>query len=215
MAVAKGAVEEARARDGGRLVRVAAQRITQTAPAHGSRRYLQEFCARFPYDETPDQAGAIEATLDDLAARRPMDRLVCGNVGFGRTQVALPPPSPPRSMADRQPSSLRRRCSRASTHRTFASASPACPSALANSRGWSARRKARGQERPCRGRHRHCRWHPCRLGQDREFKDLGLVVVDEEQHFGVGHKERLKELRSEVHVLTLSATPIPRTLQLR
>ena len=197
----------------GELIRVAAQRMTRRAAPPPEGLY-DEFCARFPYDETQDQGNAIEATLDDLAAGRPMDRLVCGDVGFGKTEVALRAAFVaamngkqtaivvPTTLLARQHTRISRALRRpAGAHRP----------ALAHGRRGRA---ARGEEGARRGRRRHRHRHACGARQDREFKDLGLVVVDEEQHFGVGHKERLKELRAEVHVLTLSATPIPRTLQL-
>ena len=190
----------------GELIRVAAQRMMHAAPRLTVPEGLyDEFCARFPYDETPDQASAIEATLDDLAAGRPMDRLVCGDVGFGKTEVALRAAfaaaingkqtvdhradDPARAPAHQElPRSLRRPAGALS----------------ASSRAWSARPTQREVKKGAAdgaidivvGTH-------AVLGKTVSFKDLGLVVVDEEQHFGVGHKERLKELRAEVHVLTL------------
>ena len=153
--------------------------------------------------------------LDDLASGRPMDRLVCGDVGFGKTEVALRAAFCAAINGKQVASSRRRRCSRASTTRPSASASPACRFASAGCRAWSARRRrARPRRTSPKAASRLSIGTHAVLGKGVSFKDLGLVVIDEEQHFGVGHKERLKELRAEVHVLTLSATPIPRTLQL-
>ncbi len=159
---------------------------------------------------------AIEATLDDLGAGRPMDRLVCGDVGFGKTEVALRAAF---AAGDQRQADRDRRADDAARAPALTpisrSASPACRSGSASSRAWSA---PPSSARPRRGSPKASvdivvGTHAV-LGKTVGFKDLGLVVIDEEQHFGVGHKERLKELRAEVHVLTLSATPIPRTLQL-
>jgi hypothetical protein len=123
------------------------------------------------------------------------------------------PPSSPPWKASRWRSSCRPRCWRASISRPSPSVSPACRSWCAGLAlvGEGTRRDEEGHRRR-HGRHR--RRHACAAGKSIKFKNLGLLIVDEEQHFGVKHKERLKELKSDVHVLTLSATPIPRTLQL-
>ncbi|MDE3176468.1 MAG: DEAD/DEAH box helicase, partial [Pseudomonadota bacterium] len=200
----------------GELVRVAAERLTRPAarlvPAEG---LYDEFCAKFPYDETEDQTRAIEATLDDLAAGRPMDRLVCGDVGFGKTEVALRAAFAAaiggKQTAVVVPTTLlARQHFRNFTHR-FAGL-PVRIGQLSRMVGAAEQREvkkglAEGAIDIVIGTH-------ALLGKTVSFKDLGLVIIDEEQHFGVAHKERLKELRAEVHVLTLSATPIPRTLQL-
>ncbi len=174
-----------------------------------------EFAARFPYDETDDQLNAISAVLDDLALGRPMDRLVCGDVGFGKTEVALRAAFAV-AMAGRQvavvvPTTLLAR----QHHRTFAERFKGLPVKVAQaSRFVGAGDMKAVKEGLADGTVDIVVGTHALLGKDVRFKDLGLVVVDEEQHFGVNHKERLKELRAEVHVLTLSATPIPRTLQL-
>ena len=200
----------------GELIRVAAQRMTHAAPRLTVPEGLyDEFCARFPYDETQDQANAIEATLDDLAAGRPMDRLVCGDVGFGKTEVALRAAFAaaingkqtaivvPTTLLARQHTKIfRERFSGLPVR--IGQLSRMVPAA--ESRETKEALAAGGVDIVV-GTH-------AVLGKSVSFRDLGLVVVDEEQHFGVGHKERLKELRTEVHMLTLSATPIPRTLQL-
>ena len=200
----------------GELIRVAAQRMTHAAPRLTVPEGLyDEFCARFPYEETQDQASAIEATLDDLAAGRPMDRLVCGDVGFGKTEVALRAAFAAaingKQTAIIAPTTLLSRQHTQNFRDRFASL-PVGVGQLSRMVGAAESREvkkglAEGSVDIVIGTH-------AVLGKTVSFKDLGLVVVDEEQHFGVGHKERLKELRSEVHVLTLSATPIPRTLQL-
>ena len=198
------------------LVRVAAQRLTRAAPRLAPPEGLyDEFCARFPYDETQDQAQAIEATIDDLSAGRPMDRLVCGDVGFGKTEVALRAAFAAaingKQTAVVVPTTLLAR----QHYKNFLQRFAGLPirighmSRMAHAVELRDTKKglADGSVDIVVGTH-------AVLGKAVQFKDLGLVVIDEEQHFGVGHKERLKELRAEVHVLTLSATPIPRTLQL-
>jgi transcription-repair coupling factor (superfamily II helicase) len=200
----------------GELIRIAAARqlrpATRLAPPDG---LYDEFCARFPYDETPDQASAIEATLDDLNSGHPMDRLVCGDVGFGKTEVALRAAFVV-AMGGKQtaivaPTTLLARQHSKNFTVRFAGL-PVRIRQLSRMVGAAEQREvkkglAEGEVDIVVGTH-------AVLGKTVGFKDLGLVVVDEEQHFGVAHKERLKELRAEVHVLTLSATPIPRTLQL-
>jgi transcription-repair coupling factor (superfamily II helicase) len=198
------------------LVRVAAQRLTRAAARLTAPEGLyDEFCARFPYDETQDQEQAIQATLDDLAAGRPMDRLVCGDVGFGKTEVALRAAFAAaingKQTAVVVPTTLLAR----QHFRNFQSRFSGLPvrvgqlSRMVNAAEQRETKKglAEGGLDIVVGTH-------AVLGKTVEFKDLGLVIIDEEQHFGVAHKERLKDLRAEVHVLTLSATPIPRTLQL-
>ena len=200
----------------GELIKIAAARLLREAPrltvAHGM---YEEFCAGFPYDETEDQETAINAVLDDLGSGRPMDRLVCGDVGFGKTEVALRAAFIT-AMSGRQvavvvPTTLLAR----QHYKTFAERFRGFPVKVAQASRLipSAELKlvkqglAEGQVDIVIGTH-------ALLGKAIKFKDLGLLVVDEEQHFGVAHKEKIKTLRAEVHVLTLSATPIPRTLQL-
>ena len=200
----------------GELIRVAAQRMMHAAPRLTVPEGLyDEFCARFPYEETPDQESAIQATLDDLAAGRPMDRLICGDVGFGKTEVALRGAFAAAINGKQTviiaPTTLLARQHTKNFRDRFAGL-PVGIGQLSRMVGAAETREvkkgaAEGAIDIVVGTH-------AVLGKTVSFKDLGLVVVDEEQHFGVGHKERLKELRSEVHVLTLSATPIPRTLQL-
>ena len=198
------------------LIKIAAERLLKQAPRlippEGA---YDEFCARFAYDETEDQQNAIDATLDDLAAGKPMDRLICGDVGFGKTEVALRAAFVAaingKQVAVIVPTTLLAR----QHFKNFSERFAGLPIRVAQaSRMVSAAEMkatktglADGQVDIVIGTH-------ALLGKGVAFKDLGLVIVDEEQHFGVGHKERLKDLRAEVHVLTLSATPIPRTLQL-
>ena len=174
-----------------------------------------EFCARFPYDETQDQAAAIEATLDDLSAGRPMDRLVCGDVGFGKTEVALRAAFGA-AINGKQTAIVAPTTLLARQHaKNFAARFVGLPVRIGQlSRMVGAAEQRETKKGLAEGAIDIVVGTHALLGKTVSFKDLGLVVIDEEQHFGVGHKERLKELRAEVHVLTLSATPIPRTLQL-
>ena len=198
------------------LIQIAAARQLHDAPKLPPTEGLyDEFCARFPYDETEDQQAAIDAVLEDLAKGRPMDRLVCGDVGFGKTEVALRAAFAAalngKQVAVVVPTTLLAR----QHYRTFAARFSGLPvkvaqmSRMVTSADLKAAKlgAASGDIDIVVGTH-------AVLGKTVTFKDLGLVIIDEEQHFGVAHKERLKEMRAEVHVLTLSATPIPRTLQL-
>ena len=200
----------------GHLIRIAAERQMRPAPVVTPPDGLYgEFSARFPYDETDDQLAAIEAVTEDLAAGRPMDRLICGDVGFGKTEVALRAAFLAAmegfQVAVVVPTTLLAR----QHFRTFSQRFAGLPvtvrqaSRLVGAKELSETRKglADGTVDIVVGTH-------ALLGSSISFKNLGLLIVDEEQHFGVKHKERLKELKSDVHVLTLSATPIPRTLQL-
>jgi transcription-repair coupling factor (superfamily II helicase) len=198
------------------LLRIAAARQTRDAPRLVPPEPLYEaFCASFPYDETEDQAATIEAVLDDLASGKPMDRLVCGDVGFGKTEVALRAAFVAaingKQVAVVVPTTLLARQHAQNFTARFAGL-PVKVAQLSRMVGTTELKAvkagiASGEIDIVVGTH-------ALLGTQAAFKDLGLVVIDEEQHFGVKHKERLKELRAEVHVLTLSATPIPRTLQL-
>jgi len=198
------------------LIEIAAQRMLRQAPKLCAPEGLyDEFCARFPYDETEDQLQAIDAVLDDLASGRPMDRLVCGDVGFGKTEVALRAAFCAaingKQVAVVVPTTLLSR----QHYKTFTTRFAGLPIRVAQlSRMVGAAESREAKKDIAEGRVEIVIGTHALLGKAISFKDLGLVIIDEEQHFGVGHKERLKELRAEVHVLTLSATPIPRTLQL-
>jgi transcription-repair coupling factor (superfamily II helicase) len=198
------------------LLRIAAARKLRDAPKLVPPQGLyEEFCARFPYDETDDQKTAIDAVLDDLAAGRPMDRLICGDVGFGKTEVALRAAFAAalngKQVAVVTPTTLLAR----QHFKTFSERFRGFPVRLGQaSRLVSSAELHRVKEGIRDGSIDIVIGTHALLGKSVAFKDLGLVVVDEEQHFGVAHKERMKELRTEVHVLTLTATPIPRTLQL-
>ncbi|GAB5506335.1 MAG: transcription-repair coupling factor [Rhizobiaceae bacterium] len=200
----------------GQLINLAAERETRGAPVLTPPDGLySEFAARFPYDETEDQQNAIDAVVDDLSNGRPMDRLICGDVGFGKTEVALRAAFVAvlggLQVAVVVPTTLLAR----QHFKTFAQRFAGLPvkvrqaSRLVGSKELAETKKglADGTVDIVVGTH-------ALLGASVTFKNLGLLVIDEEQHFGVKHKERLKELKSDVHVLTLSATPIPRTLQL-
>ncbi|MBI5516472.1 MAG: transcription-repair coupling factor [Deltaproteobacteria bacterium] len=175
----------------------------------------QEFEATFPFEETPDQARAIEDVLRDLQTPTPMDRLVCGDVGFGKTEVALRAAFHVASQGA-QVAVLCPTTVLAQQHfNTFAERLRSYALELAVLSRFASpqeqrdtlRRLKEGRVDVVVGTHRL-------LSRDVHFKDLGLLVVDEEQRFGVTHKERIKQLRAQLDVLTLSATPIPRTLQM-
>ena len=199
-----------------KLIKVAAERAVRNgevfAPPEGS---YDEFCARFPYAETDDQTVAIADVIEDLAAGKPMDRLICGDVGFGKTEIALRAAfvvaMSGKQVAVIAPTTLLARQHFATFSQRFAGFALRLGrlSRLVNAKEQAATKKALGEGKVdiVIGTH-------ALLGKAIDFSDLGLVIVDEEQHFGVAHKERLKELRSDVHVLTLTATPIPRTLQM-
>jgi transcription-repair coupling factor (superfamily II helicase) len=200
----------------GELIKIAAERQLREAPrlTVGPGAY-DEFCAGFPYEETDDQLAAIDTTIKDLASGRPMDRLICGDVGFGKTEVALRAAFiaaiSGKQVAIVVPTTLLARQHFKTFSERFrgfpvniAQASRLVPTPELNKVKSGL---ADGSVDIVIGTH-------ALLGKNIKFKDLALLVVDEEQHFGVAHKEKLKALRSEVHVLTLTATPIPRTLQL-
>ncbi len=200
----------------GALIRTAAERAMKSAPRLlPPDGVMSEFAARFPYDETDDQLTAIDAVFDDLASGRPMDRLICGDVGFGKTEIALRAAfvavMEGLQVAVVVPTTLLAR----QHFKTFAQRFSGLPvkirqaSRLVGAKALAETKAgiADGQVDIVIGTH-------ALLGKSIAFRNLGLLVIDEEQHFGVKHKERLKELKSDVHVLTLSATPIPRTLQL-
>ncbi len=200
----------------GELIKVAAERQLREAPRLAVDAGLyDEFCAGFPYDETDDQQAAIAAVLADLGSGRPMDRLICGNVGFGKTEVALRAAFVTvmngKQVAVVVPTTLLAR----QHMKTFSDRLRDYPVNIAQaSRLVSATELARVKKGIAEGDIDIVIGTHALLGKAIRFKDLGLIVVDEEQHFGVAHKEKLKQLRAEVHVLTLTATPIPRTLQL-
>lgn len=175
----------------------------------------EEFAARFPYDETDDQLNAIEDVLGDLGSGQPMDRLICGDVGFGKTEVALRAAFVT-AMAGKQVAVIAPTTLLARQHfNTFAQRFSGWPLEIRALSRFVSTKEAKdtkagmssGTVDVVVGTH-------ALLAKNVDFKRLGLLIVDEEQRFGVKHKERLKELKADVHVLTLSATPIPRTLQM-
>lgn len=198
------------------LIRIAAQRQLRAMPATDPPQGLyDEFCARFPWQETEDQDRAIAETIEDLARGRPMDRLVCGDVGFGKTEVALRAAFV-EAMAGAQVAVVVPTTLLARQHfKTFSERFQGFPVKVRQLSRFVSAKEARetkaalasGEVDIVVGTH-------ALLAKSISFKRLGLVIVDEEQHFGVAHKERLKALKADVHVLTLTATPIPRTLQL-
>jgi transcription-repair coupling factor (superfamily II helicase) len=200
----------------GELIKIAAERQLRDAPQFTtSVGPYDEFCAGFPYEETDDQQMSIDAVLDDLASGRPMDRLICGDVGFGKTEVALRAAFVT-AMGGKQVAVVVPTTLLARQHtKTFSERFRGFPVNVAQaSRLVSSKELTQVKQRLADGAVDVVIGTHALLGKTIKFKDLGLLIVDEEQHFGVAHKERLKALRAEVHVLTLTATPIPRTLQL-
>ncbi|MEO0389023.1 MAG: transcription-repair coupling factor, partial [Pseudomonadota bacterium] len=214
---AKKARMKARIREiADKLIRIAAERTLRTAP-----RLLppdgawEAFSARFPYQETEDQLNAIEDVLEDLASGRPMDRLICGDVGFGKTEVALRAAFVA-AMSGTQvaviaPTTLLARQHAKAFEERFRGTGLEVRQL---SRFVGQKDAAETREALAAGRVDIVVGTHALLAKSVRFKELGLLIIDEEQKFGVTHKERLKELRSEIHVITLTATPIPRTLQL-
>lgn len=179
------------------------------------RQMVEEFGATFPFEETPDQQQAIDSVLHDLAAPRAMDRVICGDVGFGKTEVALRAAFAA-ATAGRQVAVLVPTTLLAQQHyRNFADRFADWPvkvDVLSRFKSGkevndALKRLADGQIDVIVGTHKL-------LAPEIKFKNLGLVIVDEEQRFGVRQKEQLKKLRAEVDLLTMTATPIPRTLNM-
>ena len=199
-----------------RLIRVAAERALRKAPVLEAQHHAwEEFAARFPYQETEDQLRAIEDVLADLGSGTPMDRLVCGDVGFGKTEVAMRAAFVA-AMAGMQVAVIAPTTLLARQHaKGFRERFRGFPLEVrALSRFVSAKDAEKTREGISRGTVDIVIGTHALLAKSINFKNLGLLIIDEEQHFGVAHKERLKQMRSDVHVLTLTATPIPRTLQL-
>ncbi|MCH7795876.1 MAG: transcription-repair coupling factor, partial [Proteobacteria bacterium] len=176
---------------------------------------FDEFCARFPYAETEDQQNAIADVVTDLGGGRPVDRLICGDVGFGKTEVALRAAFitafAGKQVAVVVPTTLLCR----QHYYTFSERFADLPVRVAQiSRLVSGPRVKEAKAGLADGTVDIIIGTHALLAKDIRFHDLGLLVVDEEQHFGVADKEKLKKLKADVHVLTLTATPIPRTLQM-
>jgi transcription-repair coupling factor (superfamily II helicase) len=198
------------------LLKVQAERTMQEGYAFNPPDdEFRSFEAEFPFDETVDQAKAIEDSIEDMTNARPMDRLICGDVGFGKTEVAIraafKAAQDGKQVAVLVPTTIL-----AEQHYlSFSNRMANYPMRLASISRFKSRKEqqaivedvAAGKIDIVIGTHRI-------LSKDMKFKDLGLIVIDEEQRFGVEHKEKLKQLRATCDVLTLSATPIPRTLQM-
>ncbi len=200
----------------GQLIDLAAKRkLQKTESLVPDEAFYQEFSSRFPYTETEDQLRAIEECLEDFKVGTPMDRLVCGDVGFGKTEVALRAAaaivSTGKQVALIAPTTLLARQHYLNFTERFKGLgidirqlSRFVPSKVARQNRGDL---SQGKAQIVVGTH-------ALLSRQVAFQDLGLIIVDEEQHFGVKQKEHLKNLKTDVHVLALSATPIPRTLQL-
>jgi transcription-repair coupling factor (superfamily II helicase) len=199
-----------------RLIRIAAERALRKAPMIDPPPGAWDtFSARFPYTETDDQLGAIEDVLSDMQSGQPMDRLICGDVGFGKTEVAMRAAFIA-AMSGLQVAVIAPTTLLARQHlKSFAERFRGFPLEVHGlSRFTSAKDAARARDGLSRGTVDIVVGTHALLAKGLRFQNLGLLIIDEEQHFGVAHKEQLKQLRSDIHVLTLTATPIPRTLQL-
>ncbi len=199
----------------GELIRTAAERALRPGAVAEPDTGFAAFVDRFPYEETDDQDRAISDVIDDLAAGKPMDRLVCGDVGFGKTEVALRAAFVA-AMAGLQVALVCPTTLLARQHfNTFRERFQGFPIEIGRlSRLVGAAEAKATREGIAAGKIDIVIGTHAVLAKGVQFKNLGLVIVDEEQRFGVTHKERLKNLRADVHVLTLTATPIPRTLQM-
>ena len=201
------------------LLQIYAQRLA--LPGHGYRlerdaeQLFQEFEALFPFEETVDQQRAIDDVIGDLDQERPMDRLVCGDVGYGKTEVAMRA-AVKVTLGGKQVVVLAPTTVLVEQHaNTFAERLKDFPIKVASLSRFKTRAEqtevlrglAEGKIDIVVGTHRL-------LSADVRFKDLGLLVIDEEHRFGVSHKERLKAMRTQIDCLTMSATPIPRTLHM-
>ncbi len=199
-----------------KLIRIAAERALRKAPVMDPPPHAwEEFSARFPYQETDDQLRAISEVMEDMHSGAPMDRLICGDVGFGKTEVAMRAAFVAAmsgvQVAVVAPTTLLARQHAASFKERFRG----FPLEVRQlSRFISAKEAQQTRDGLARGTVDIVIGTHALLAKGIRFNNLGLLIIDEEQHFGVGHKERLKQLRSDIHVLTLTATPIPRTLQL-
>ena len=200
----------------GELIQIAAERqLKEGETLAAPEGAYEEFAARFPYPETEDQEKAIKETLSDMASGRPTDRLICGDVGFGKTEVALRAAFAA-VMAGTQvavvvPTTLLAR----QHYRTFAARFAGLPVKVEQlSRFVPPRQAEQIKKDLAEGKLDIVIGTHALLGKAVAFRHLGLLVIDEEQHFGVAQKERLKKLKANVHVVTLTATPIPRTLQM-
>lgn len=198
------------------LIALAAKRaLRETEAVVPPSGLFAEFCARFPYEETDDQLNAIGDVLEDLGKGTPMDRLICGDVGFGKTEVALRAAFVV-AMTGQQVAIVAPTTLLARQHfKTFTERFAGWPVKVRQlSRMVGSKEAAETRQGLKDGSVEIVVGTHAVLSEQVGFRDLGLVIVDEEQHFGVKHKEKLKTLRADVHLLTLTATPIPRTLQM-
>jgi transcription-repair coupling factor (superfamily II helicase) len=198
------------------LLRTAAARALRKAPVLAAEESsYHQFVDRFPWEETDDQERAIEDVLNDLSEGKPMDRLVCGDVGFGKTEVALRAAFVA-AMSGQQVAVVAPTTLLARQHyQNFTERFAGFPLNVGRlSRLVPARETKETRDGLTDGTIDIVIGTHAILSKTTKFKRLGLVIVDEEQRFGVTHKEKLKQLRADVHVLTLTATPIPRTLQM-
>ncbi|WP_226663406.1 transcription-repair coupling factor [Alteriqipengyuania lutimaris] len=198
------------------LMRTAAQRALKKAPVlEADHASYNQFVDRFPWEETEDQERAIADVLGDLESGKPMDRLVCGDVGFGKTEVALRAAFVA-AMGGQQVAVVAPTTLLARQHfQHFSERFAGFPLKIGRlSRLVSAKESSETRDALADGTMDIVVGTHAILSKSTKFKDLGLVIVDEEQRFGVTHKEKLKQLRADVHMLTLTATPIPRTLQM-
>ncbi|MEP5731842.1 MAG: transcription-repair coupling factor [Sulfitobacter sp.] len=199
-----------------KLIRIAAERALRRAPVLEPPPGMWDaFAARFPYSETDDQLRAIGDVIDDLTSGNPMDRLICGDVGFGKTEVAMRAAFVA-AMSGTQVAVIAPTTLLARQHyKSFSERFRGFPIHVRQlSRFVSAKDAALTRDGMLKGTVDIVIGTHALLAKGTGFKNLGLLVIDEEQHFGVQHKERLKQMRTDIHVLTLTATPIPRTLQL-
>ncbi|MDC0580833.1 transcription-repair coupling factor [Amylibacter sp.] len=199
-----------------KLLQIAAERsLRKSEILEVSPDKWNAFCARFPYVETDDQLNAIEDVVSDMSSGKPMDRLICGDVGFGKTEVALRAAfiaaSAGTQVAIIAPTTLLARQHFKSFEERFRGTGIRIKQL---SRFVTTSQMKKNREALRDGAVEIIIGTHALLAKDIKFANLGLLIIDEEQKFGVGHKERLKQLRSDIHVLTLTATPIPRTLQL-
>ncbi len=199
------------------LIDIQAARASQPGTAYPAEdsHWMAEYEAAFPYQETPDQLSAIEAIKQDMAESKPMDRLICGDVGYGKTEVAMRAAFKAADAGKQVAVLVPTTVLAEQHHRTFTKRMAEFPFAIEVLNRFRPKREIRESLKAAAagavdiliGTHRL-------VQKDVQFKDLGLVIIDEEQRFGVEDKEWLKSLRATVDVLTLSATPIPRTLHM-
>ena len=196
------------------LISVAAKRqLSKAEMLNVPEDFYEEFCSRFSFEETNDQLNAINDVQGDLEKGLPMDRLICGDVGFGKTEVALRA-SFLAAMSGKQVSLLTPTTLLARQHfETFKERFKGFPINISELSRLTPKKESVIKEINSGSCDIVIGTHSL-LGEKISFNDLGLLIIDEEQHFGVKHKEKIKKLRDNIHVLTLTATPIPRTLQL-